>query len=69
MPPYTLFTGGYADRSVFTLSFDPTLDDPQDRLVVTDSLQHGRAPTWLTFSEDGAFSSLSVQARRRARSR
>ncbi|GAA5894350.1 hypothetical protein JCM8208_006209 [Rhodotorula glutinis] len=54
MPPYTLFTGGYADRSVFTLSFDPTLDDPQERLVVTDSLQHGQAPTWLTFSEDGS---------------
>ncbi|KPV77536.1 uncharacterized protein RHOBADRAFT_51380 [Rhodotorula graminis WP1] len=52
--PYTLYTGGYADRSVFTLSFDPTQDEPQDRLVVTDSLQHGRAPTWLTFSQDGS---------------
>ncbi|GAA5844053.1 hypothetical protein JCM9279_003716 [Rhodotorula babjevae] len=53
MPPYTLFTGGYAD-SVFRLSFDPTKADPQDRLVVASSLQHGQAPTWLTFSKDAS---------------
>jgi len=66
MSPYTLVTGGYAQRSVSVLSFDPTKADPNERLVVTRELTHGHAPTWLTFSEDGTSSFLALP--RRARS-
>ncbi|BGP39147.1 hypothetical protein JCM10449v2_003085 [Rhodotorula kratochvilovae] len=53
MAPYTLYAGGYEDRIV-VLSFDPSQQNADDRLVVTSEIKHGRAPTWLTFSEDGS---------------
>lgn len=53
MAPYLLYAGGYEGR-ILTLSFDPSALKAEERLKVVGEVECGAAPTWLTFSQDGA---------------
>ena len=52
MPSYRLYAGGYEGKIV-QLEFDPSRP-VQERLRKIDEFECGKAPTWLTFSPDGA---------------
>jgi len=60
MSSYRLLIGGY-EGQIHALEFSPLHKDSERRLKITSSQACGKAPTWLTLSEDGAHSLSSSQ--------